>query len=381
MLVNTKKMKFIVAPDSYKESLSAYDVSVAMEQGIRNVFPKAEVIKLPIADGGEGTTAVIYDTCGGEIITKMVTAADGTPKEASYLLLEDKAIIEVADASGLEHIKREQRNPFTATSYGTGELMLDALERGVRSFIIGLGGSACNDAGAGLLQALGIELLDDTSQPIVFGNAPLGTVKTILYDNFLEKYPNIEILIASDVTNVLYGKKGASFTFGKQKGAKSEDELKELDKNIKSFAKVVEAAKEKSYHDLPGSGAAGGVGFALATLTDNLKIESGIEVVLDLLNFDEHLPETALILTGEGATDFQTAYGKAPMGVAKRGLLQEVPTIIISGKVEGDLTALYNGGIVAAFSVLHTISTLEEAMSDAAENIAYTTEAIIRTRF
>ncbi len=259
--------------------------------------------------------------------------------------------------------------------------MLDALERGVRSFIIGLGGSACNDAGAGLLQALGIELLDEASKPIGFGNAPLETVKTILYDNFLEKYSNIEILIASDVTNTLYGKKGASFTFGKQKGAKSEDELKELDKNIKSFAKVVESIKGKSYHDLPGSGAAGGVGFALATLTDNLKIESGIEVVLDLLNFDEHLPGTALILTGEGATDFQTAYGKAPMGVAKRGLLQEVPTIIISGKVEGDLTALYNGGIVSAFSVLHTISTLEEAMKDAAENIAYTTEAIIRTRF
>ncbi|MGL5042837.1 MAG: glycerate kinase family protein [Culicoidibacterales bacterium] len=371
-------MKIIVAPDSYKESLDAVDVANAMEAGIYKVYPQAKVVKVPIADGGEGTIKVIEMHCGGIVKTKMVCGADANMVEARYLMLEDTAIIEIATASGLEQIDKEQRNPFTATSFGAGSLMLDALETGCKKFIIGLGGSACNDGGSGLLQALGVKLLDKQKQSVMLGNNGLADVASVNFTDFYNKYGDIEIIIASDVTNPLLGKKGASFTFGKQKGAKNDLELRLLDENIAVFSKKIVAKIGVDHTKTAGAGAAGGIGFALMCLSKNVETKSGIEVVLDIINFDAYLDDAALVLTGEGATDFQTAYGKAPIGVARRAKIKKVPTVIISGKVEGDLTLLYDEGVKAAFSVLHTITTLKTAMKDAAENITYTTEAVIR---
>ena len=375
-------MKFIIAPDSYKESLSALEVAKAIEQGVKKVFPQSETLCLPIADGGEGTLdAIKQNIPTSKTMTLDVMQANGVQAPASYLLLDDNtAVIEIAQSSGLQQIPKSERNPFLATSYGTGQLMQHALQQQVTNFIIALGGSACNDAGAGLLQALGIKFLDDKQKEIPVGNSGLAEIATIDFGTVRDTFKNINIAILTDVDNQLFGPHGATYVFGKQKGATPSD-LPILDHNIKHFSQKIEAILGKTFHHIAGSGAAGGLGFALQVLNDTVTIHSGIEYILDLIHFENYLPNTTLVLTGEGGTDFQTAHGKAPIGVVKKAQKYNIPTIIISGKVEGDLSELYDAGVVSAHSVLHTISTLEDALQNAKSNITYTTEAIIRTRF
>ena len=374
-------MKFILAPDSYKESATALEVAQAMESGIKRVFPESECVLLPIADGGEGTLAALEHVLDGSIITVDVLQANHVIAPANYLLLTDgTAIIEMAQSSGLQQVPMAERNPFKATSYGTGQLIQHALTQGARKICIGLGGSACNDGGAGMLQALGAELLTADGTTLDLGNAALEQLTTISFAKLHPQIKTTPIAIISDVTNPLCGPTGATFTFGPQKGATPEN-LACLEANLAHFATVAETTIGKTVQHQAGSGAAGGLGFALYLLNDLVTMHQGVDYILDLIEFETKIQGADLVLTGEGATDFQTAYGKAPSGVAKRAKELGIPTIILSGSVTGDLTSLYEIGVTSVHSVLHQVSSLKEAIANAKTNITYTTETVIRTRF
>ncbi len=327
-------LKVIIAPDSFKGSLTAPEIADAIEKGIKSVSPSAITIKLPMADGGEGTVICLVNATGGRILKKWVKGPLGEEVEASYGILGDgtTAVIEMAEASGLPLVLMEKRNPMITTTYGTGELIKAALDSGCRKIIIGIGGSATNDGGVGMAQALGVRFLDDKGREIGFGGGELKKIAKIDISGLDKRIKDTEILVASDVKNPLCGPNGASYVYGPQKGATPEM-VKELDEGLSHLADVIKRDLGKDIKDVPGAGAAGGLGAGLMAFL-NAKLRPGIELVMEALRFEEKVKDATLVITGEGKIDRQTAYGKVPVGVAKVSKKYGVPVLAIGALVE-----------------------------------------------
>ncbi|KEK20062.1 glycerate kinase [Bacillus gaemokensis] len=369
-------MKIIIASDSYKESLQALKVCETIEKGFAEVFPEAEYVKIPIADGGEGTVQSLVDATDGAIIRLHVTGPLGEGVEAFYGISQDKrtAFIEMAAASGLHHVPTEKRNPFITTTRGTGELILHALDQGVRHIILGLGGSATNDGGAGMLSALGVQFLKKNGEVIEPVGGNLNAIESLNLSQLDPRLVYIKLEAACDVDNPLIGQKGASFVFGKQKGADIEM-MAQLDENLKHYADILKEEVHIDVKEIPGAGAAGGLGAAVIAVLHG-ELRKGIEIVLDYTDFDEHIKGADLVLTGEGRIDEQTAYGKAPVGVARRAKKCHIPVIAIGGSVLPNHIPVYKEGIDAVFGAISSPMTLEEAYTSAEENIEITARNI-----
>ncbi|OLR21945.1 glycerate kinase [Bacillus cereus] len=369
-------MKVVIASDSYKESLKAIEVCEAIERGFRAIFPNAKYVKIPIGDGGEGTVESLVDATGGRIISISVTGPLRESVQAFYGVSKDKktAFIEMAAASGLQHVPVEKRNPLITTTKGTGELILHALNQGAEYIILGLGGSATNDGGAGMLAALGVRFINDKGEVIDPSGGTLHSIVAIDFSQMDPRLKGVKIEAACDVDNPLVGMQGASFVFGRQKGA-NVGMMKELDENLKHYANILKRYVSSDVSEIPGAGAAGGMGAAVISVLKG-DLRRGIEIVLDYTNFDKHIEDADLIITGEGRIDEQTAYGKAPVGVAGRAKRFSVPVIAIGGSVSSDYSAVYEKGIDAVFSITTRPMTLEEAYRVAEENIEMTTKNI-----
>lgn len=362
-------MKIIIAPDSFKESLSALDVANAVEAGFRRVFPHAQMVKIPIADGGEGTVQALVDAEGGITRRIEVLGPQGTPVRATYGLARHNslAMIEMAAASGLELVPPSDRDPLAATSFGTGQLILDALDAGAKHLVIGIGGSATNDAGAGMLQALGVRLLDAHGDPIGRGAAALQHLARIETGELDSRLALCHIDVACDVTNPLLGPQGASVIFGPQKGA-SAAVVQELETCLQRFADVVQRDLGVDVATIAGSGAAGGLGAALIGVL-GARLRPGCDVVLETVGLKDLLKGADLVITGEGRTDGQTAYGKAPMGVARMAARCGVPVLVLSGALTPDSAALHQHGVAAVFSAVRRPCSVDEALQEAAMNV------------
>lgn len=362
-------MKIVIAPDSYKESLSALEVATAIEQGFRDIFPDAHYVKLPVADGGEGTVEAMVAATQGGIIKVRVTGPLGENAEGFYGLSGDEqsAFIEMAAASGLEMVAPSSRNPLKTTSWGTGELIRHALDAGVKHIIIGIGGSATNDGGAGMVQALGAKLLDAEDNPIGMGGGELEKLARIDISELDTRLANCRIEVACDVTNPLTGKEGASAVFGPQKGATPEM-IARLDESLAHYAKIIARDLDIDVLNLEGGGAAGGMGAALYAFC-GAELRQGIEIVTDALHLDNHVADADLVITGEGRIDSQTIHGKVPVGVAKVAKRYNKPVIGIAGSLTADVGVVHEHGIDAVFSVIYTVCTLEEALKNAEENV------------
>ncbi|EPT4466804.1 glycerate kinase [Klebsiella aerogenes] len=365
-------MKIVIAPDSYKESLSALDVATAIETGFREIYPHAEYVKVPVADGGEGTVEAMVAATQGHIVQVSVTGPLGEPVEAFYGLSGDMrcAYIEMAAASGLESVPPTRRNPLLTTSWGTGELIRYALDAGVSQIIIGIGGSATNDGGAGMAQALGAKLLTAEQQQIAPGGGALETLARIDLSELDPRLADCRIDVACDVTNPLTGPQGASAVFGPQKGATTAM-IERLDSGLQHFAQIITRDLDIDVLSLEGGGAAGGMGAALYAFC-GAKLRPGIEIVTDALRLADLVADADLVITGEGRIDSQTIHGKVPVGVAKVAKRFNVPVIGIAGSLTADVGVVHQHGLDAVFSVLYTVCTLDEALANAAANVRMT---------
>lgn len=365
-------MKIVIAPDSYKESLSALAVATAIEQGFCEIFPTAEYVKLPVADGGEGTVEAMVAATQGEIVNVRVTGPLGESLEGFYGRSGDQqsAFIEMAAASGLERVPPAQRNPLKTTSWGTGELIRHALDAGVKHIIIGIGGSATNDGGAGMAQALGAKLLNAQGEQIGPGGGELEKVSRIDISELDKRLAGCRIDVACDVTNPLTGEEGATAVFGPQKGATPEM-IARLDKALEHYATVIARDLDVDVLNLAGGGAAGGMGAALYAFC-GAHLRQGIEIVTDALHLDQQVADADLVITGEGRIDSQTIHGKVPVGVAKIAKRYNKPVIGIAGSLTADVGVVHDHGLDAVFSVLYTVCTLEEALDNASENVRMT---------
>jgi glycerate 2-kinase len=358
-------MKVIIAPDSFKESLSALEVANAIEKGFRDIFPEAEYVKIPMADGGEGTVQSLVDATGGRIVKTEVTGPLGDRVKAFFGVLGDgkTAVIEMAAASGLHLVPSEKRNPLVTTTRGTGELILAALDEGAEHIIIGIGGSATNDGGAGMIQALGGRLLDRHGQEIGLGGGSLSELADIDLSGLDVRLKHVKIEVACDVDNPLTGPKGASAVFGPQKGATPEM-VATLDKNLHHYADVIERVLGKQVKDIPGAGAAGGLGAGLLAFLE-AELKRGVEIVLETVKFHERIQDASLVITGEGRIDGQTIFGKTPIGVAKAAKRYNIPVIAIAGSVSDDSDVVLSHGIDALYSIVPGIIPLEKALANA----------------
>lgn len=365
-------MKIVIAPDSYKESLSALDVATAIESGFREIFPTAEYVKIPVADGGEGTVEAMVAATDGRIVKVAVKGPLGEQAEGFYGLSGDEqsAFIEMAAASGLEMVPPAKRDPLITTSWGTGELIRHALDAGVKHIIIGIGGSATNDGGAGMVQALGAKLLDEKGQQIAQGGAALETLARIDIAQLDKRLAGCRIEVACDVTNPLTGKEGASAVFGPQKGATPEM-IERLDKALGHYARIIARDLDLDVLHLAGGGAAGGMGAALYAFC-GAELRQGIEIVTDALALDEYVIGADLVITGEGRIDSQTVHGKVPVGVAKVAKRHNIPVIGIAGSLTADVGVVHHHGIDAVFSVIYKVCSLEDALENAGENVRMT---------
>lgn len=362
-------MKIVIAPDSYKESLSATQVAQAIEKGFREIFPEAEYVSVPVADGGEGTVDAMITATQGIKMTSQVTGPLGIPVLADWGMSGDgaTAFIEMAQASGLALVPPAHRNPLLTTSRGTGELILHALEQGASNIIIGIGGSATNDGGAGMVQALGARLIDNNGEEIGYGGGSLISLNHIDVAGLDARLKQCAIKVACDVTNPLVGEFGASRIFGPQKGA-TESMIKTLDCNLDHFASVIKSDLNVDVKDVPGAGAAGGMGAALMAFL-GAELRSGIEIVTQALHLEEHIHDCTLVVTGEGRLDSQSIRGKVPVGVASVAKKYQKPVIGIAGSLTRDVEVVHQYGIDAVFSVLSSIGSLEDAFRGAADNI------------
>ena len=369
-------MKIIIAPDSYKESLTAMEVATAIEAGFRQVMPTAEYIKLPMADGGEGTVQSLVDASNGSIIEHQVTGPLGEQVPAFFGIMGDDktAVIEMAAASGLHLVSPNLRNPMLTTSYGTGELILAALDHGVDHIIVGIGGSATNDGGIGMAQALGVQLLDNKGQALGFGGQALAQLATIDISHIDPRLAHIKLEVACDVDNPLCGKKGASHIFGPQKGA-TPAMVAELDQHLAHYAAIIKRDLAIDVKDMAGAGAAGGMGAALLGLF-NAQLRSGIEIVIDAVHLGDIIKDADLVITGEGRIDSQTIHGKTPIGVARTAKKYHKPVIGIAGCLSQDCGVVYDHGIDAVFSVVPAAMSLEHAFNNAAVNVELTARNI-----
>lgn len=371
-------MKVVIAPDSYKESLSAKEVAKEIAAGFREIFPDADYIMLPLADGGEGTVEAMVAATGGNIVPVSVTGPLGKPVNAFYGVTGDgrTAVIEMAAASGLMLVPPGQRNPMITTTYGTGELIRAALGAGISRIVAGIGGSATNDGGAGMLQALGMKLIDEEGQDIRFGGGVLARLARIDAGGLDPRLQEVTIEVACDVDNPLLGEHGAAAVFGPQKGA-TPDMVVQLDANLAHYAAVISRDLGKEVATSPGAGAAGGMGAALLALGGRLR--PGIDLILETVCFAAIARDADLIITGEGRMDSQTVSGKAPLGVARVAKHLGKPVIGIAGSLAADVEVVYGHGIDAAFSVMREPCGLEEALADAAANVRLAARNIAAT--
>ena len=370
-------MKIVIAPDSFKESLSAPAVAAAIAQGLLRALPTVDCVCIPMADGGEGTVEAILAATNGERRVNTVQDALGRPIQAHWGWLSGKvAIIEMACAAGLEHIAVSERNPLCASSFGVGQLIRHALDLGAEKIVLGLGGSATNDAGAGMLQALGLALLDDKGNALAPGGAALARLAHIDRSHLDARLDRVQFTIASDVNNPLCGPLGASAIFGPQKGA-SPEHVHTLDQALGHFADLCAKTLGQDYRDAPGAGAAGGVGFA-AHAWLHACFRPGIEVVAELGGLADAIQGAQLVITGEGRMDAQTLHGKTPMGVAKIAQTAGVPVIAIAGSLGEGYQALYQTGMVAAFSLVSGPTTLAHACAHAEKLLSDRAQDILR---
>lgn len=375
-------MKFVLAPDSFKESMTATEVCQAMEKGIKKVLPTAEIVKIPMADGGEGTTASLVDATHGQYIEKIVTGPLHSPVTAKYGLLTNKtAIIEMAQASGLGYLSEQDKTPKNikkATTYGTGELIIDALDHGAQKIIVGLGGSATNDGGSGMAQALGVHFFDKDDQLITekLGGGYLNKISKIDISHIDPRINNIPIILASDVTNPLIGKQGATMVFGKQKGADQATQNL-LEDNLRHYSSLIEKQLHKQIATISGSGAAGGLGGGLLAFT-NSELQPGVQIIAQEVHLADAIQNADYVFTGEGGTDFQTQFGKTPFGVAQIAQKYHVPVISLAGYLGEGIDQLYKYGFTAIFGILDKAENLNQALKDGPQNIERTSENIVR---
>lgn len=371
---------FLLAPDSFKESMTAKEVCEAMEIGIRRAIPDAECIYVPMADGGEGTVQSLVDATGGTIINKEVTGPLGTPVMAQYGILGDgkTGVIEMSSASGIHFVTKETKNPFITTTFGTGELIKDCVERGITDIILGIGGSATNDGGTGMAAALGYQFLDEDGKELPQGGGYLNRLVKIDCSNVMKGLENVNILVASDVTNPLCGEHGASVVFGPQKGATPEM-VEILDRNLKHYGEIVKQQLSVDVLNVPGAGAAGGLGAGLLAFT-NSTMKKGIEIVIEFTNLKEKLKLADYVITGEGGIDFQTKFGKAPFGVAQaaKSVNKNIKVIALAGYIGKDVESLYDEGFDAIFGIVPGASDIDALLAQGKQNVIRTSESVAR---
>lgn len=373
-------MKVVIAIDSLKGSLSSMEAGTAIKDGILVAKPDAEVIVKPLADGGEGTTDALIEGMNGERIDLTVTGPMHTPVDAYYGYLKDTntAVMEMASAAGITLVPDSEKNPLLATSYGVGEMINDAIQRGCRNFIIGIGGSVTNDGGIGMLKALGVRFLDENGEDAGEGGQALAKVARIDVSGMNPLLKECHIQVACDVNNPLCGENGSTYVYGPQKGV-TEDMKKTLDEAMAHFARVTSETLENDYMNTPGAGAAGGLGYAFLAYT-GAALTPGIELLLDAVGLEEELSGADVVVTGEGRLDFQTAMGKAPVGVARLAKKYNAKVIAFAGSVTKEATACNKEGIDAFFPILRSVCTLAEAMDPVAarNNMTATVEQVFR---
>lgn len=370
---------FVLAPDSFKESMTAQQACQAIQRGLQRVFPEAEYIHVPMADGGEGTVDALVAAAHGERVSCIVSGPFLAQKVETYFGLIDQgktAVIEMAKANGIHLLEPSLRNPLLTTTFGTGEIIKLALDQGVSKIIIGLGGSVTNDAGMGMAQALGVQFLDAQGQSVAQGGGQLHHIVQMDLSGLDVRLAQIEIVIASDVNNPLCGENGASQVFGPQKGA-SPAMVQQLDQNLAYFANLVQSQRQLDYAHVAGAGAAGGLGFGLMAFA-GAKIRSGVEIVIEETRLAEKIEQTDYVLTGEGGIDFQTKFGKTPYGVAQVAKRLNKPVIACAGVIGKGIEELYTEGFTAVFGIVDGACDLQTALSHGEQNLARTCENIAR---
>ncbi len=373
-------MKIVLAPDSFKGSLSAGEICEAMEAGVRKVFPQAEVVKIPMADGGEGTVAALVAATGGRFVQTEVVGPLGQPVHAEYGILGDgtTGVIEMASASGLPLVSADKRNPLKTTTYGTGQLILEALRQGCSRLIIGIGGSATTDCGTGMAQAMGVQFFRPDGSRIneYMTGALMGEVGRIGLDEMTPMLGRAVLTVACDVENPLLGPQGAVMVYSRQKGA-NDRQLDILEKNMERVIWVIEQTVGRSIREIPGTGAAGGLGAGLIAFA-RAKLSPGVRLVLDACSFEGKIAGASLIFTGEGRVDFQTAFGKTISGVVAEASKQSIPVIVVAGSVRDEAENLYNSGVSSMFSICSGPMSLENAVSQTAHLVEKCVERILR---
>ena len=373
-------MKIVIAPDSFKGNLSSLQVASAIEKGIRRVLPGAKCVKVPMADGGEGTVQALVDARGGRYITRQVCGPMKEKVRARYALLADgeTAVIEMAEASGLPLVEGRRKNPLKATTYGTGELMAHAINKGAKKIILGIGGSATNDAGAGMAQALGVRFLTQAGRVLEagIGGGALQRIERIDTSAIHPGLGRCKVVAACDVNNPLCGKRGASHVFGPQKGA-SPAMVNKLDQNLRHFGKLVKSQLGVNILSIKGAGAAGGIGGGLVAFT-GARLRSGIDIVVEATDLRSHLKKADLVITGEGRVDSQTPFGKTPAGVARAAARYRVPVIAIGGGLADDANRVFDHGIDGLDSAISRDMPLEEALVNSRRYIANAAERSLR---
>ncbi|WHH56974.1 glycerate kinase [Petroclostridium sp. X23] len=370
-------MKVIIAPDSFKGSNTTIAVANTIEKGIRKVFPDVEVVKIPIADGGEGTVDALVLGAGGKFMELEVVGPLGENLVAKYGILDNgTAVIEMAAASGLPLVPDDKKDPLITTTYGTGQLIKAALDEGCKNIVIGIGGSATNDGGVGMAQALGVSFKDANGNELPYGGGALDKLATIDISNMDPRIKDTEIVVACDVSNPLCGERGASAIYGPQKGATPEL-VKILDANLGHYANIIKEQLGKDIIDVPGTGAAGGLGAGLIVFCD-AQLKSGIETVLDVVDIDQHLPTTDFVITGEGKIDAQSVYGKVPVGVGQRVKKYNLPVLAIVGDIGDGASAVYDYGVDGIMSTVNKAMPLSEAMGRSSELLEDAAERVMR---
>ncbi len=372
-------MNIVIAPDSFKECLSASEVSKCITKGILNIHPEAKVKALPISDGGEGLLENLVIPYEGKITSINVKDPLNRDINAEYGILKDgnTAVIELAKASGLELLKDGEKDPLATSTFGTGQLIKDALDKGCRKLIIGLGGSATNDGGAGIAKALGVKFLDASDNELELGGGHLKSLSRIDTSNLDKRIKDCEVIVACDVTNPLTGTNGASFIYGAQKGGSS-DVLRVLDDNLKRYAGIIKLTSNKDIDNVPGAGAAGGTGAGLLAFL-NAKLVSGIELILKMLHIEAHIKNADMVITGEGKIDKQTLNGKTILGISKLAKKHQVPVIVITGKIGVDIADIYAQGVTAIYSIVNEPMALSTSLKNADTLIISCIENIMRT--
>ncbi|OOV87475.1 glycerate kinase family protein [Oceanospirillum linum] len=373
-------MKFLIAPDSFKESMTAGEACCSIAQAIKHCLPDADITALPLADGGEGTLDVLISALDGQSELFTVTGPLFHPVQAKAGIVKgDTAIIEIAEAAGLHLVPSDRRNPDKTTTLGVGQLILAMLDKGIRRFLIALGGSATNDGGIGMLMALGAQPLSPEGQEVLPTGEMLNQVSSLSLDQLDPRLGESEFLLACDVSNPLTGEKGASTVFGPQKGA-TVDQVLSLDHGLINWSEVLYKTFGRSVADIPGSGAAGGLAAAfLAAFNTSLK--PGIEQVLDIVAFDRYCAEADWVITGEGCLDGQSLAGKTPVGVARRAQRLATPVVALTGKLGDGYEAVYKEGISLALSITPENQSLEQALGLAQQNLFNATQVLLQLLF